>query len=134
MNVHVRMCPHCMHKHERIEELEAVVAELLGEPMVCVAGLPPSAMRVAHLLSARGVATRHAVLLAGCNGDMRRVDRLESGSKMPDIWVHQLRRALAPYGIVIETVWGRGFAMPRESRERFKALVAEQRRKMGLAA
>lgn len=38
-------------------------------------------------------------------------------AQMPKIWIFKLRRKLEPLGIVIETLWGRGYKLPTEFRE-----------------
>ncbi|WP_296741390.1 helix-turn-helix domain-containing protein [Mesorhizobium sp.] len=44
----------------------------------------------------------------------------EAEIKIVDVWVCKMRQKLKPWGIRIETVWGRGYAMPSAS----KAIVA----------
>lgn len=36
--------------------------------------------------------------------------------KTVDVQIHKLRQKLTPHGIVIETIWGRGYFVPKESK------------------
>lgn len=51
-----------------------------------------------------------------------RGDREQPEIKIIDIFVCKLRKKLAAHGIGIETVWGWGYRMSRESRERLQAM------------
>ena len=119
------ICAQCLAKASRIDALEATVGELLGQPMVTVAGLSNQQMRVAHLLAVRGRATKDGVALAAADGDWDRVAEVDP--RMIGVVIHHIRRKLAPYGIEIETLWSQGFVMPLESKRRFMELVARAR-------
>ena len=47
------------------------------------------------------------------------------GEKIVDVVLSKTRAKLRPAGIVIETRWGDGFALPRESRKILAGLIAE---------
>ena len=48
--------------------------------------------------------------------------------KCIDVHLSGLGRRLRPHGITIETVWGVGYRLPPESRERIAALIEKQQR------
>jgi DNA-binding response OmpR family regulator len=45
--------------------------------------------------------------------------------KIVDVFVCKLRQKIEPFGIEIETVWGRGYRMSPEMKRRARALIAE---------
>jgi DNA-binding response OmpR family regulator len=43
--------------------------------------------------------------------------------KIIDVLICKVRKKVAPYGIVIETVWGRGYALTAESKMKIRAML-----------
>jgi two-component system cell cycle response regulator CtrA len=102
---------------ERVAQLEAVLAPELAVPPGL--GLTPSEERVLRVLVARPLASREA-LRAALYRDFGR----EAGSDTTiAVFVHRLRRKLAPAGIQIATSWGRGWSLAGEARARWRAGV-----------
>ncbi len=73
--------------------------------------LTMSEARVISLLLTRDVATKEAILHALYS------DRPEEPPeiKIVDVFICKARKKLAPFGIEIETVWGRGYRIPRRA-------------------
>lgn len=44
-----------------------------------------------------------------------------------DVFVHKVKRKLKPFGINIETLWGQGYKMPQEDKNKLKQLADEPR-------
>lgn len=61
----------------------------------------------------KGVVTKEAVyqVMYGLRDDPPEV-------KIMDVWVCKLRKKLKPWGVLIETVWGRGWTISDEVRDR----------------
>lgn len=101
---------------ERIAQLEAAVGMALVTPLEW--RLTPAEMRVFGVIMAREMATKDAVMAALYRDEGRE----EAEIKIVDVFVCKIRRKLKPFGIGIETVWGRGYRMGREA----KALAEAQ--------
>lgn len=74
-------------------------------------------------------ATQEAILAALVTGGLRSKETLHAATRGPgreveteikivDVQICHIRRKLKPYGLVITTVWGRGYELQAESRER----------------
>jgi two-component system cell cycle response regulator CtrA len=48
----------------------------------------------------------------------------EPEPKIVDVMVCKIRRKIAPFGLTIETAWGRGYVMPKASRDKLAAWEA----------
>lgn len=73
------------------------------------------------VLWTRRAATRDAIMAALYHD----IGRDEADIKVLDVYVHKLRRKLAPFGVGISTVPGQGWELTREGRERARELLAE---------
>lgn len=77
--------------------------------------------RIFGVLVNRELATKDAIM-AGLYGD--RADD-EVLPKIVDVFVCKLRKKLMPYGIAIETVWGRrGYALAKRDRDAYRKVAA----------
>lgn len=47
--------------------------------------------------------------------------------KIVDVFICKLRKKLTPYGVAIETIWGRGYRMTAQTKARVQALIAADR-------
>ena len=101
---------------ERIAQLEAAMGMALITPLEW--RLTPAEMRVFGVIMAREMATKDAVMAALYRDE----GRDEAEIKIVDVFVCKIRRKLKPFGIGIETVWGRGYRMGRDA----KALAEAQ--------
>lgn len=72
--------------------------------------------RVFGVLANREVATKEAVMV-GLYSD--RPDE-DVAIKIVDVYVCKLRKKLTPFGIKIETIWGRGYSLASEHRDAFR--------------
>lgn len=82
-------------------------------------GLRPAESRALAALVQRGYGTReelHAV--------MSYDDNLTSSSKIVDVTICRLRRKLALHGIGVTTIWGSGYALDEEARDKTRKLLA----------
>ncbi|MCA1241850.1 helix-turn-helix domain-containing protein [Stappia stellulata] len=97
----------------RIQDLEeALFADV---PVPVEFRLTTQEARVFGVLIKRELATRTAIL-AALYDDLGR-DQAEP--KIVDVFVCKLRKKVAPFGIEISTVWGRGWCMDAAVRGRF---------------
>lgn len=51
----------------------------------------------------------------------------EPNIKIVDVFICKLRKKLTPYGVAIETIWGRGYRMTAQTKARVQALIAADR-------
>lgn len=108
----------------RLEEENHLLARSLGqtiEPSVAL-GLTHSEARLVGILAERGSATTDQIMHA-CYSIRTDADMPEP--KIIDVFVCKARKKLRRFDIIIETVWGQGYAMPAASRERLRALCEE---------
>lgn len=70
---------------------------------------------VMGVLLARELATKQAIMTALYSG------RIDDGAeeKMVDVFICKIRKKLKPFGVAIETVWGRGYQVSAEIRARY---------------
>ncbi len=91
---------------ERIRQLE----DILSPTSVTVPPewrLTASEARVFAHLTTRPVATKQSIMMAVYSD---RVDE-DPEIKIVDVFICKMRKKLALYGVVIETVWGQGYAL-----------------------
>lgn len=112
-------CPHCQRLRDRIEQLEEVIGDI--QP-VRIRGLRPAAQRMLSMISARGYMSRES-LYAVLYGDLAEDEQPEF--KILDVTLAMARKFCGPYGIKVETVWGKGWKMSDESRRKYRALAAQ---------
>lgn len=114
---------------ERIEYLEADNANLrdmLAVPAdadfihACrhTLGLTPAAARMLQILLFGRRTSKLAMLHAYYNGDEG-----DRETKIVDIQVHHIRKALEPYSIGIETIWGDGYRMSDQAKSRALSIL-----------
>jgi two-component system cell cycle response regulator CtrA len=88
-------------------------------------GLTGSESRVLSVLFQRGMATKEQLLIAVTND--------VTGNKQPeikivDVYICKMRKKLEPFGIVIETVWGRGYNLDHDNRDRVRGYLNASRK------
>lgn len=90
---------------ERIRQLEDVLMPATARVRI-EWRLTPSEARVFSHLTTREVATKQSIMLAIYS------DRLDEPEiKIVDVFICKMRKKLLPFGVVIETVWGIGYAL-----------------------
>ena len=103
---------------DRIEELESVL--FCGAPDgVALFGLPPAPSRILAFVAGRQIATKEAIWTALYSAGVDDAPEI----KTIDVHVHRIRRAIAPFGLLVATVWGSGYRMSPEHREAVKAEI-----------
>ncbi|MGA9855081.1 MAG: winged helix-turn-helix domain-containing protein [Gammaproteobacteria bacterium] len=119
-------------QNRRIGELEAALAKALSVPQIPPQlRLTPTEAKVLEALLARAEATKEAILLHLYS--TRCDDAPEI--KIVDVLVFRIRKKLARHGLKIETRWGRGYALPPETRAGLDRMVkAAVRTTIGAAA
>lgn len=95
----------------RIAELEEMVGLRIEIPLIF--GLTASEARVVGVMMRLPIATKEALLTA--------IITDVTGNKVPeqkiiDVFVCKARKKLQRFGIVIETVWGRGYRIDEDNR------------------
>lgn len=102
---------------ERVRQLEEALApSTITVPLEW--RLTGSEARVFAHLTTRHVATKQSIMMALYS------DRANEDPEMKivDVFICKMRKKLTPFGIVIATVWGQGYAL--ESRGAFQARAA----------
>lgn len=90
---------------ERVRQLESILTPAWTVPVEW--GLTSQEARVfAHLMT-RDMATKESIMAALYSD--RADDQVEP--KIVDVFICKMRKKLRPYGILIETVWGQGYAL-----------------------
>ena len=109
---------------EGLEEKIAYLEDLLGMSLDAPIelGLTPSEARVLGLLLKRDVATKDGLMVALYG----RGNREEAEIKIVDVFICKIRKKLKPFSLTIETVWGQGYTMPKESKALFNKLFQEE--------
>lgn len=113
---------------EENETLKAQLGHRVAIP-VCLR-LTPGEERVLARLYASTEASKDQLLDAVIGN---RPDADAPEPKIVDVFVHKIRRKVSPWGIEIETLWGRGYTLPHASREVLQRLI-EAERPSGVAA
>jgi two-component system, cell cycle response regulator CtrA len=103
---------------ERIIQLEEVIGLRFDSPLML--GLTPSEAKLFGALLKREFLTREALLIC-LYGSVPSDDEVEI--KIVDVFICKLRKKLRPFGIAIETMWGRGFYMTPAAKAAVDALV-----------
>lgn len=97
--------------HETIRQLQFAAAATWSAPVeFALTGREEGVLRA--LLGANGVLTKDRIMHALY---ANRIDA-EPQPKIVDVFVCKLRRKIAPFGVTIETVWGRGYSLPEASK------------------
>ena len=94
----------------RVDQLEGVMGMAWIAPMEW--GLTGAQTRVFGVLMARELATKDAIMA----GVYRDVMAEEAQPKIVDVFICHIRRKLKPFGLTIETVWGRGYRLSAEAK------------------
>lgn len=105
----------------RIEELEKFISG--AKPPVRLFRLTDIEMKIVMFLASRISADKAQIYLAVYNGWH------EVHQKIIDVFICKIRKKL-PANIKIETIWGRGYTMPPESRVAWAEYVKHAREKM----
>lgn len=87
-------------------------------------GLTGQEAKVFGILLKRELVTKQQALDA-LYGDRPESDEAEI--KIVDVFVCKLRKKLKPFGVAVETVWGRGYRMSAESKNAAAVLLDEAR-------
>lgn len=102
---------------ERVRQLEERLAPQFAVPVEWALTGKEALMFAA--LVARGEASKQALMDALYSD---KPDGDEPEIKIVDVFICKLRKKLRPYGIEIQTIWGRGYALPDEVRARFRQI------------
>lgn len=105
---------------ERIAHLEAALGMNINPHVVL--GLTPHEAAIFGILVERGSATRDQIMHALY---ALRHDGEEPEVKIVDVLVCKARKKLQRFSISIETVWGQGYRMSAECRDRARKLTTE---------
>jgi two-component system cell cycle response regulator CtrA len=107
-------------ENERLREEVAELRELLygGErPTPVEWRLTAAETRVMMALAARELATEAHVMSALYG---LRPDGDTAEEKIVDVFICKIRKKVAPFGVRIETVWGRGWTLDAQTRARLR--------------
>ncbi len=107
---------------QRNAELQWRLDGLLGTGLLCpVSELKGKKFALTNLLAARSpnLVTYEACLFAMYE-EPHETDIKQNTIK---VFIHNTRKALKPFGVKIETIYGRGYRMPIESKIKWQAMV-----------
>lgn len=123
-----------MTTHEQNAALRAKIEELTEEnrqlreamygelPLLSDLGLSAGQSRVlAALYRAQDLATNRALHVAQSRDGQALTDE-----KVVSIYILKLRRALAPHGIEIKSIWGKGYSLTSTSKQILRGLMNER--------
>lgn len=103
----------------RVEQLEGVAGLTFVAPRGW--GLTTKEERLLEVLLSRDALSKDSLMAAlYCD---RHTDDLPE-LKIVDVFVCKLRKKLAPYGITIETLWGRGYAIAEPMKAKVRQATA----------
>lgn len=108
---------------DRIEELEGALGVALPQPVQWPGS--PTQWRLFSLIVKRGAVGREQ-MMAALYGH-RDVDR-RPDPKMLDVFMSRIRGIVTPAGIVINTIWGHGWALTADMKTRAGNLVERLQR------
>jgi two-component system cell cycle response regulator CtrA len=98
---------------ERVRQLESALADPTWHPPI-EWGLTMSETKVMRALLSRPQVSKLGIMTA-LYGD-RPDDDGGIEAKIVDVFIHKLRRKIAPFEITIETLWGVGYALAEADR------------------
>jgi DNA-binding response OmpR family regulator len=100
---------------EKVQQLERLI--LADDPLPIEWGLTATEEKVLRCLIARNLASKEAIhyALYGSVGDEG------AEPKIIDVFICKVRPKLLPFGIEIETQWGRGYQLTAASRDAIKS-------------
>lgn len=101
------------HLREKVAILEDALSGTRLLPLEW--GLTGQESRVFGVLVNRELASKEAVMVS-LYGDKPDA----AMEKIVDVYICKIRKKLKPFGIDIQTVWGRGWVLPREIRDRYR--------------
>lgn len=107
----------------RLRDLETTVFR--EHPVPLSLKLTRNESRILGLLLARDVVSRDLIMLALYSGDYRR-DPPEP--KIVDVFMSNVRKKLAAVTVTVQTIWGTGWALTREDKDRILGLSEEPAR------
>ncbi|MGU3387191.1 helix-turn-helix domain-containing protein [Methylobacterium sp. D53M] len=110
-------------ENARLREQLAAMRAALSEcpPLPQEWGLTPSQARVFAVLVRRPCPSRTAIMTA-LYSDRSETDAVDDPT-IVTIFVHRMRRKLQPFGVEIQTLRGRGYALDEGTRARFADAV-----------
>jgi two-component system cell cycle response regulator CtrA len=109
-------------ENERLQDRILVLEDLLGIGMEwpLFLGLTPHEGKVLGALMRREVQSKEGLLLAlygnRPDGDMPEI-------KIIDVFICTLRKKLTRFGVTVDTLWGQGYRLKPEMREKIKTTV-----------
>lgn len=105
---------------ERIISLEEILGFRLEIPLVL--GLTSSEARVLGFLMKRESATKHQIMDAVYSLRPNEVPEI----KIVDVFICKIRRKVKDFDIEIETLWGQGYRLTPDAKEKIEGLMMKQ--------
>ncbi|WP_029002758.1 winged helix-turn-helix domain-containing protein [Azorhizobium doebereinerae] len=99
---------------ERVAQLEGLLGWRIVVPIEW--WLTKAEVVVMGALTARDMATKDFLMAALYHNDGRDA----ANEKIVDVFICKIRKKVAPFGVVITTVWGQGYSLDKETRRRLK--------------
>ena len=112
-------CPDCAalrikleEANEKIQQLETEINTRASFPVLL--GLTPTQEKILAIMLKREYISREAIDRLLCKGNCR---------SLPKVHICHLRDKLSPYGIEIESLWGRGYALTPKAKEKLRSFI-----------
>ncbi len=109
-----------MNASERIQQLEDYVYELkstfglIENPCWAALGLTVNQGKLVQVMTKNDIVTKEMLMFALYDGG---IDAYDRDPKILDVYFHKINRKLAPLGIRVENVWGRGRRLSAEAKK-----------------
>lgn len=103
-------------RQERLADEQTMLLRLIGR-----LGISAQQAAILAALASRRECTRTYLFNAVWGDKLDQPD-----PKILDVQLCKLRKAVAPHGVTIKTVWGKGYGMSKESVERVRLLCASE--------
>lgn len=104
----------------RIAQLEGLLGFTIVAPLSF--GLTPGEASVFGALMKRDLMTKETAMAA----IYRDLGRDEAEIKIVDVFVCKMRKKLKPFDIIVETVWGHGYRIAPQVKDRVRSLFAAE--------
>jgi len=110
-------------QNQRLKDQIEALSDAMGANLVLPLEwrLTPKETGIFGFLMTRELATKQAIMSAlyGLGADE------EPDMKIVDVFVCKLRRKIRPFGLMIETVWGQGYALTAETKRQVDVQIAQ---------
>lgn len=105
---------------ERIRQLEGALGATAALNAPVEWRLTAREATVFGVIASRELATKEAIMAALYHN----LGKEEAEIKIVDVFICKIRKKLAPFGIVVETVWGQGYRLSTATKQHLRTNAA----------